>query len=330
MRVKVDYPAPLFNPQTLDIAPPTAPCTSTGLVVDELPLKSRKKRRREKHSSQQMPEPTVAEFVNRRIIMGTDMIIEASVDVKHRVKAHLVLRKSLLPGCNMGEVVTETTVSVTGVATQTLLGDIKRLGRGKRLNDKIVDLVMGRIQNEARARSGVKADLYMSTYFYNILCAREHRGTLQLTRKNKVDEGNRIYTIVNTRNASHWVAVEICCVKKKVTVIDSIRPKEGSAEHDELLRISKKLEMWADTEAKLVKEGRGGAVGTLACLSSTPSWTFECCKQSLQQANVFDCGLFALASVAARSKGAAKHSILDMQEQRNYLAAWIISLHNDQ
>jgi sentrin-specific protease 1 len=262
--------------------------------------------------------------------MGTEMIIGASVDVKHRVKAHLVLRKSLIAGCNMREVVTNTTVSVTGVAIQILLGDISTLRRGKWLNDKIIDLVMGRIQEEARGRSGVKADLYMSTYFYNILCAREHRGTLQLTRKNKVDEGTRIFTIVNTRNASHWVAVEICCVQKKVTVIDSILPSEGSAEYDELFLISKKVEMWADTEAKLVKEGRGGAVGTLACLSSTPSWTFECCKQSPQQANGCDCGLFALASVAARSKGAEKHSIFDMQEQRNYLAAWIISLHNDQ
>jgi sentrin-specific protease 1 len=230
----------------------------------------------------------------------------------------------------MGEVVTDTTVSVTGVATQIHLRDISTLGRGKWLNDKIVDLVLGRIQEEARARSGFKADLYMSTYFYNILCAREHRGTMQLTRKSKVDEGNRMYTIVNTRNGTHWVAVEICCVQKKVTVIDSMRPKEGSEEYDELLVISKKLEMWADAEAKLVKEGRGGAVGTLACLSSTQSWTFECCKHAPQQANYFDCGLFALASVAAKSKGALKHSILDMQEQILFVVAWIISLQNDQ
>jgi hypothetical protein len=53
---------------------------------------------------------------------------------------------------------------------------------------------------------------------------------------------------------------------KNITVIDSIRPKKDSAEYDELLLIRKKLEMWADTEAKLVEEGRGGAVGT--------SWTF--------------------------------------------------------
>jgi hypothetical protein len=85
-----------------------------------------------------------------------------------------------------------------------------------------------------------------------------------------------MYAIVNTRNATHWVSVEICCVQNKVTVIDSIRPKEGSAEYDELLLISKKLEMWADTKAKLVKEGKEGAVSILACLSSMPSWTF--CK----------------------------------------------------
>jgi hypothetical protein len=259
LRVKVDYPAPLFSPHTPDSAPTTSPCTCTGPHVDELPLKPCKKRRREKHSSQQMPEPSVLEFVNQRTILGTDMIIGASVDVKHRIKAHLVLRKSLCSGCNMREVVTDTTVSVTGVATQIYLEDISRLGRGKRLNDKIVDLVMGRIQEEARARSGVKADLYMSTYFYNILCAREHRGTMQLTRKSKVDEGNRMYTIVNTRYATHWVAVEICCVQKKVTVIDSIRPNEGSAEYDELLLISKKLEVWADAEAKIGKGRERGS-----------------------------------------------------------------------
>ncbi len=80
----------------------------------------------------------------------------------------------------------------------------------------------------------------------------------------------------------------------------------------------------------MVQEGKGGAVGTLACLSSTQPWMFECCQQCSQQTNGYDCGIFALATVAARSKGATQHNIISgMQEQSNAyaLAAWIVSLH---
>ncbi len=58
---------------------------------------------------------------------------------------------------------------------------------------------------------------------------------------------------------------------------------------------------------------------------------FELGKACPQQTNGYDCGLFALATVVARSRGATKHNVPDMKEkeQRICLAAWIVSLHNN-
>ncbi len=90
--------------------------------------------------------------------------------------------------------------------------------------------------------------------------------------------------------------------------MDSFRPKQGHEDCLELAMIGKTLQVWADKEGKFVQEG-------------------TCCPQ---QTNGFDCGLFALASVAARarSRGETRHNLSDMKEQRIFLA-WIVSLHNN-
>jgi hypothetical protein len=162
-----------------------------------------------------------------------------------------------------------------------------------------------------------------------MLLFSDNSAARKLTTKLKVDEGDRLFTIVNTRSGSHWVAVEINLKKKIVTIMDSLRPKQGGAYYVELEMIGKRLQTWADTEAKLVHEGKGGPVSTLASLSCNLPWMFELCKVCPQQTNGYDCGLFALATVAARSRGATKHNVPDMKEQRIFLAAWIVSLHNN-
>ena len=117
----------------------------------------------------------------------------------------------------MGEVIADTDIFVTGGDNKIVMRDMCGLRQGQWINDKIVDIVMGGIQHEARVRNGMKADLYMSVYFYSMLAARGHSGTHALTRKNKGDEGTRLFTIVNTRKSTHWVAVEVCCTRKVVT-----------------------------------------------------------------------------------------------------------------
>jgi Ulp1 family protease len=302
------------------------PLGTTHAQFDELVRNPRKKRQRDVKCGRR--DMAVSSCTSIEVV-AADKIINASVDVKYRVKAHLVMRRGLHSDCNMGEVIADTNIFVTGGDNKIVIRDMRGLGQGLWINDKIVDIVMGGIQHEARVRNGVKADLYMSVCFYSMLAARGHSGTHNaLTRKNKGDEGTRLFTIVNTRKSTHfWVAVEVCCTRKVVTIMGSLRPTPGSIEYVELQVISKTLGTWTDTEAKLVQEGKGGAVGTLACLSSTQPWMFECCQQCPQQTNGYDCGMFALATVAARSKGATQHNISDMQEQRNVLAAWIVSLH---
>jgi Ulp1 family protease len=269
----------------------------------------------------------------RAVSTYTDMIKEgnilhSNVDVKHRLKAHVVLRRSLLPDCVMGEIITRSNIFVAGGGYDITMRDIRGLQKGRWINDVIVDVVMAGIQSEARTIRGVRGDMYITSQFYSMILDPDQRTARKVTNNIKVDEGGRLFTVVNTRNASHWVAVEIHFQKKIVTIMDSIRPRQGDDEYVELEMISKNLQKWADTEAKPVLEGKGGPVSTLGCLNCT-AWMFDLCNRCPQQTNGWDCGLFALASVAARSRGATRHSISDMNEQRIILAAWIISIHNN-
>jgi Ulp1 family protease len=254
-------------------------------------------------------------------------IIHASVDLKHRLRALLFLRRSSLPDCILGEIVTKSNIFVTGGAYEITMRDIRGLQQGKFINDVIIDVVMAGIQEEARHRSGVKADLYVTSLFLSMVLSHDSSASRSLTKKLKSDEGVKLFTIVNTRKGSHWVAVELHFTTKKVTIMDSLRPKQGHEDCLELAMIGKKLQVWADNEGKFVQEGKGGPVSTLASLISTLPWTYELCTCCPQQTNGFDCGLFALASVAARSRGETRHNLSDMKEQRIFLAAWIVSLH---
>jgi Ulp1 family protease len=319
----VDYPGP---PCTAQVEGTPKPIESPQhiLLWNALTPNATKKRRRVKHDGCDVRASTYTQNVEKE-----EIIIHASVDVKHRLKAHLVLRSSVLPDSLLGEIVTRANIFVTGGAYDITMGDIHGLNQGEFVNDAIIDIVMAGIQREARVRNGLKADLYVTTMFYSMLLFSDNSAARKLTTKLKVDEGDRLFTIVNTRSGSHWVAVEINFKKKIVTIMDSLRPKQGGAYYVELEMIGKRLQTWADTEAKLVHEGKGGPVSTLASLSCNLPWMFELCKVCPQQTNGYDCGLFALATVAARSRGATKHNVPDMKEQRIFLAAWIVSLHNN-
>jgi Ulp1 family protease len=227
----------------------------------------------------------------------------------------------------LGEIVTKSNIFVTGGAVEITMSDIRGLQQGKYINDAIIDVVMAGIQEEARHRSGVKADLYVTSLFLSMVLSHDSSASRLLTKKLKSDEGDKLFTIVNTRKGSHWVAVELHFKTKKVTIMDSLRPKQGHENCLELAMIGKKLQVWADKEGKFVEEGKGGPASTLASLMSTRPWTYELCTCCPQQTNGFDCGLFALASVAARSRGETRHNLSDMKEQRIFLAAWIVSLH---
>ena len=105
-------------------------------------------------------------------------------------------------------------IFVTGGAYDITMSDIHGLNQGEFVNDTIIDIVMAGIQREARDRNGVKADLYVTTMFYSMLLFSDNFVARKLTTKLNVDEGDRLFTIVNTRSGSHWVAVEINLKKK--------------------------------------------------------------------------------------------------------------------
>ncbi len=97
-----------------------------------------------------------------QIVGREEHIIHASIDLKHRLRAHLVLRSSSLPDCILGEIVTKSNIFVTDEAVEITMSDIRGLQPGTYINDAIIDVVMAGIQEEARQRSGVKADLYIT------------------------------------------------------------------------------------------------------------------------------------------------------------------------
>ena len=201
---------------------------------------------------------------------------------------------------------------------------------GQWINDNIINHVMEGLQIQARVRDGPNADVYMSTYLYFTHSVYGHTATRKLTQPHVVDKGKRMFTLVNTRNMTHWVAVEVFFELKKVTIMDSMRPTKDDMSYRELENIANEFACWSETDAKLIKGGEPGPVGVVACLTDTRDWTFVCCTHCLQQTNTYDCALFALASVAARGKGLTQHTVDDMPHQRRYLAAWIVSLQHHQ
>ncbi len=162
---------------------------------------------------------------------------------------------------------------MTGGAVEITMSDIRGLQPGTYINDAIIDVVMAGIEEEARQRSGVKADLYVTSLFLSMLLSHDSSASRLLTKKLKSNEGDKLFTIVNTRKGSHWVAVELNFKSKKVTIMDSFRPKQGHEDCLELAMIGKTLQVWADKEGKFVQEGKGGAVSSLVSLRSTLPWT---------------------------------------------------------
>jgi hypothetical protein len=114
-----------------------------------------------------------------------------------------------------------------------------------------------------------------------------------------------LFTLVNTRSKTHWVAVEVDFDKQKVTVMDSMCPETHSTERTEIRKISTNIKKWAEKQA----DARNDATGTDTTTLYDPveSWQAKLCITCPQQTmtfdgksyeNVWDCGLFALAVVA--------------------------------
>jgi hypothetical protein len=144
-----------------------------------------------------------------------------------------------------------------------------------------------------------------------------------------------LFTLVNTRSKTHWVAVEVDFDEQKVTVMDSMCPDKNSTERTEIRKISTNIKKWAAKKA----DARKGATGTDTTTLYGPveSWQAKLCITCPQQRmtcdgksyeNVWDCGLFALAAVASRFRRLEYHNTVDILRQRACLAAWIISNDN--
>ena len=160
-RVKVDYLGPLFTPPTQDTTEPmdsqqskprcdsfTFKSPTTEIDYPETPCTPQANGTTKPMETPQ-PIPLCNAFMTnapkkRRRVMGDrgdvrvshytqivdkeERIIHASIDLKHRLRAHLVLRRSSLPDCNLGEIVTKSNIFVTGGAVEiTILIHIKSI-----------------------------------------------------------------------------------------------------------------------------------------------------------------------------------------------------------
>jgi hypothetical protein len=266
-----------------------------------------------------------------------NIIIRSFVDERYRAQAVSILNRASLPECRMSDIILPNgSVSTEVDPSPVYLLDYKTLMPGEWLNGTIINVVMGGIHQEAHGRDtsrGVNVDTYLSTYFYASLQQVGLLKTQRIVQMSKLGKGDRLFTIVNTGFGSHWVAVEMCFSQKTITIMDSFRPtihdREAKKEYDTMY---KSFTTWAETEGRRLIDTRDpvGVTGTVACIRNESPWIFNLCDKCAQQNNGHDCGLFALAAVAARTNGLQPDTVFDGQKQREVLAAWILSLNTNE
>jgi Ulp1 family protease len=257
-------------------------------------------------------------------------IIVPAVDPKYHTLANDILTRSLLPDCNKYDVVADASTSLTGKTYPVKMRDIKRLTPEVFLNDTIINLAMGELQREAIGEYGTNAPVFEKTLFYDELLKSSNNQTRHTKRQHTTHSCTKLYTIVNIIEQQHWIAVEVDYEQNKVCAMDSMLPKTNEPEHVVLRKVLTDIKNWARISTGSVQDAKGGLVNIVASYDYDPNkpWRITCCKQCPQQpeGNDTDCGLFALAAVACKSRRVAYHSAQDILGQRPMLASWIVSL----
>jgi hypothetical protein len=239
-----------------------------------------------------------------------------AVDQKYEAKAKLFFRKKGRKGYDGKEVIVATnSVSLMEQSFAIELEELVKLIPGVWLSDRIINLVMGWFQGQTINADGTNAVMYLSTFFVEEIRRRKNsaRHIRRMSSVRSSANGKKLYTIVNTREKTHWVAVEVCFELAMVTILDSMLPvSTSSPEYSELLAISVLIIKWCEEDPPTTRPD--------------VQWTYKLCDQCPQQDNSCDCGLFALAAVAARSRVTDQKTSSEISAQRICIASWIVSL----
>jgi hypothetical protein len=110
--------------------------------------------------------------------------------------------------------------------------------------------------------------------------------------------------------------------EKTITIFGSDRMELVHVPYTaEVDNIGRDLIAWANAEAQHITNEDEGVTGTRACLQGRSEWIILCCDRCTQQNNQYDCGIFALAAVATRTRGLPPNTVVDTSEQRLMIAA---------